>query len=99
MARELAIEGDAVDHAEAEGFESRKMTYAGRHGCRDRDFYGYGHTILVEFKKLNGKPRVHQERERVRLAKVGVKVHVIDNFDDFAALIAKAKANPIRSVL
>lgn len=99
MARELALEGDAVDHAEREGFVARKTVYAGRRGCRDHDFYGYGHTILVEFKRRGRPLDPHQERERKRLAEVGVKVHVIDNFDDFAALIAKAKANPIRSML
>lgn len=99
MARELAVEGDVTDWAEANGFLSRKMTYAGRHGCRDRDFYGYGHIIMVEFKKFGGKPRVHQDRERQRFRDVGVKIHVIDNVADGIALLERARANPIRPVL
>lgn len=99
MARELAVENDVIDWAEANGFVTRKMTYAGRHGCRDRDFYGYGHKILVEFKKKDGKPRPHQDRERERLVKVGVKVHVIDNVEDGIALLERARANPVRGSL
>lgn len=99
MSRELAVENAVIEWAEANGFETRKMTYAGRHGCRDRDFYGYGHKLLVEFKRRDGKPRPHQDRERGRLANVGVTVHVIDNVDDGIALLERARANPVRGGL
>lgn len=100
MAREHAVEGDVVDYAEADGgWETRKMTYAGRHGCRDRDFYGYGHTIKIEFKRLSGAPRIHQERERERLRKVGVTIFVIDSVAEGIALLERAKANPRRDDL
>lgn len=99
MARELALEQDCVDYAEAQGFVSRKMVYAGRRGCRDRDFYGFGHILPVEFKR-KGKPLdAHQDKERRRLAEAGVKVHVVDDYEAFVALVDKARANPVRSIL
>lgn len=75
------------------------MTYAGRHGCRDRDFYGYGHTIKVEFKRSLGKTRPHQERERKRLKAVGVTIFVIDDVQEGIDLLERAKANPRRDDL
>jgi hypothetical protein len=100
MAREHAVEEGVIEHAEADGgWVTRKMTYAGRHGCRDRDFYGYGHTIKIEFKRLSGAPRVHQERERERLRKVGVTIFVINSVAAGIALLERAKANPRRDDL
>lgn len=92
--REFHVEDTVTEWAEANGFLSRKMTYAGRHGCRDRDFMGYGHLIPVEFKRPNGKPRPHQEKERLRFKEVGVKIHVIDSIDAGIALLKKAMAKP-----
>lgn len=100
MAREHFVEGAVVEHAEADGgWVTRKMTYVGRHGCRDHDFYGYGHTIKVEFKRGGGKPRPHQERERRRLAAVGVTIFVIDDAQEGIDLLERAKANPRRDDL
>lgn len=99
MARELAVEQDVVDWAEKNGFVARKMTYAGRRGCRDRDFYGYGHIVPVEFKRRDRPLDAHQEKERKRLHEVGVKVHVIDNVEDGIALLERARANPVRGSL
>lgn len=100
MAREHFVEDSVTEYAEADGgWETRKMTYAGRHGCRDRDFYGYGHTIKVEFKRGGGKPRPHQERERKRLKAVGVTIFLIDTVEDGIALLERAKANPRRDDL
>lgn len=101
MAREHFVENSVVEHAEADGgWETRKMTYVGRHGCRDRDFYGYGHTIKVEFKRAgNPKPRIHQDRERKRMKAVGVTIFVIDDVQAGIDLLERAKANPRRDDL
>lgn len=91
---EADVEGPVTNWAEANGFLSRKMQYIGRHGARDRDYYGYGHVILIEFKRPKGKPRIHQERERKRLLEVGVVVHVIDDVNAGIALLTRAMENP-----
>lgn len=99
MARELAVEQDVVDWAENNGFVARKMAYAGRRGCRDRDFYGYGHIVPVEFKRRGRPLDAHQDRERKRLREVGVTIYVIDNVENGIALLERAKANPRRDDL
>lgn len=96
---EATVEKTVSDFAEENGFLSRKMTYAGRHGCRDRDFYGYGHIIPVEFKRPGGKPRPHQDRERGRMADVGVTIHIIDTIEAGIALLRRAMENPRRDRL
>lgn len=90
--REIVVEDAVIEEAEKEGWLVRKMTYAGRHGCRDRDFYGFGEIVMVEFKRPNGKPRIHQERERKRMAEKGLTIHVIDDIDAGIALLAAKKA-------
>ena len=77
--RESVIEDAVVKHAEATGWISRKMTYVGRHGCRDRDFYGFGKVVMIELKRPGQNPRPHQERERLRLRDKGITIHVIDD--------------------
>lgn len=87
MALESNVEQQVSAWAENNGWLDRKMAYAGRRGCRDRDFYGYGAIVPVEFKQ-KGKPlRIDQEKERERLRKVGVTVHVIDNVEAGIALL------------
>ena len=93
---EANVEGEVTKWAEANGFLSRKMKYIGRHGCRDRDFYGHGHVVLIEFKRPGKTAAAHQERERRRLAEVGVTIHVIDDIDAGIAVLKRAVANPRR---
>ncbi len=65
------------------------MSYRGRRGCRDVDFYGFGHVVMCEFKKESGgELSANQVRERKRLRKAGVTVHVIDTVEDGIALLA-----------
>lgn len=87
MAREANVEMETVAWAENNGWIARKMAYAGRRGCRDHDFYGFGRVVMVEFKRPGKGLDLHQEKERKRLAEVGVKVHVIDNRDAGIALL------------
>jgi hypothetical protein len=85
--RESTIENAVIEHGEATGWFTRKITYAGRHGCRDRDFYGFGQIVMIEFKRPGSVPRPHQERERKRMAQAGLKVHVIDDIERGKALL------------
>lgn len=87
MAREADVEENVIAWAENHGWITRKMAYAGRRGCRDRDFYGFGQIVPVEFKRPGKGLDAHQEKERKRLSDVGVKIHVIDNYDAGIALL------------
>jgi len=85
--REQMIEDGLVKHGDKTGWFSRKMTYAGRRGCRDRDFYGHGQVVMMEIKRPGGKLCPHQSRERDRMSAAGLKVHVIDDLDRGIALL------------
>lgn len=96
--RESVVEGDVCAHGEATGWIDRKVVYAGRRGCRDRDFYGFGHVVMIEFKRPGRGLDLHQERERARLKAAGVIVHVIDDIDRGKALLDFYRANPVKAL-
>lgn len=78
--RESTPEDETSAWAENNGWEVRLMSYRGRRGCPDRFFFGYGKIVIIEFKKEGGgQLSENQVREHKRLAKVGIKVHVVDN--------------------
>lgn len=80
--RESTIEDEVIAWAENNGWIARFMTYRGRRGCRDVDFYGYGEIVPMEFKKeTGGVLSGNQANERRRLAAVGITIHVIDNVE------------------
>lgn len=85
--RENVIEEDAVRKAEERGWLVRKVVYAGRRGAPDRFMWKGGKLLMVEFKRPGRAPDAHQEREHKRLADAGWKVHVIDSWEAFDALI------------
>jgi len=85
---ESDVEDEVIAWAENRGWIARFMSYRGRRGCRDVDFYGFGRIVLVEFKRPHGGSlSANQERERERLAKVGVTVHVISTVEDGVKLL------------
>lgn len=90
--REQVIEDAIVAHAEATGWFSRKMTYAGRKGCRDRDFYGHGQVVMVEMKRPGGVLSPHQVRENARMEAAGLRIYVIDSIDAGVALLDRLAA-------
>ena len=79
---EIEEELGAVEWAEKNGWQARKIQYIGRRTCPDRIFFGYGVTPLIEQKRpsARNKPRgglsVGQEREFARYAAAGVTVKV-----------------------
>jgi hypothetical protein len=85
--REIVLEEDAVELAEQRGWLARKITYPGRRGAPDRHFYKGGKVVMIEFKASAKGPRVQQEKEHARLRDAGFKVHIIDNWEAFNALI------------
>lgn len=85
---ESTVEDTVIAWAENNGWLARFMSYRGRRGCRDVDFYGFGHVVMVEFKKeRGGELSAGQVRERKRLADAGITVHVIDTAEEGIALL------------
>lgn len=79
---EVEEELGAVEWAEKNGWQARKVQYIGRRTCPDRFFYGHGVLLPIELKRPSArtKPRgglsVGQEREFARYAAAGVTVKV-----------------------
>lgn len=79
---EIEEEFSAVEWADKNGWQSRKMQYVGKRSCPDRMFYGYSVMLMIELKRpsARNKPRgglsVGQEREFARYAAAGVPVKV-----------------------
>ena len=81
-------ESVAVAWAENNGWIVRKMQYIGRRGCADRFFFGYGQTIMIEFKRLrDGSTSGNQTVEHKRLADVGCPVFVFYTGDSAIAFL------------
>jgi len=96
--REIALEEMCCEKAEADGWEHRKIQYPGRKGAPDRHFYkaidhdaGLGFTLMVEFKKRGEEPNGLQVREHGKLRRVGHRVKVIDNYEDFLVALADSE--------
>lgn len=86
--RESTVEDEVVAWAENNGWMSRFMSYRGRRGCPDNWFFGFGHIVIIEFKKAEGgELSANQIRERKRLADQGITIYVIDTFEDGVALL------------
>lgn len=86
--RESTVEDTVVAWAENNGWIARPMSYRGRRGCRDYDFYLNGKVVMMEFKKeTGGTLSGNQVRERKRLAAVGITVYVIDTAEEGIELL------------
>lgn len=69
---EVHEELEAVAWAENHGWLVRKTKYIGVNGCPDRFFFGYGHIVMIEFKKKKGgRLSLAQIEEHKRLAEAG----------------------------
>lgn len=88
--RESTVEDEVIAWAENNGWFARFMAYRGRRGCRDVDFYGFSQIVMTEFKKSSGgEMSAGQVRERRRMRKAGLEVHVIDQTEDGIALLSR----------
>lgn len=92
MGAEQVVENKCVLIAQKRGWVARKMSYLGRRGCRDRDFYKDGCLLMVEFKAPGEGLRPDQKKEKKVLKAVGFDVHVIDNVEDFCELLDRTEA-------
>lgn len=84
---EGTIEDYLVTQAEKNGFMCPKFVSPGLNGVPDRILIGYGHTLFIEVKRPNGKPRKLQEKVIERLRNHGAKVFVIDTKQDVDELL------------
>lgn len=79
---------DAVNWAQKNGWQSRKIEYVGRRGCPDRLFYGYGILLLVEVKRPSARRKARgglsalQEKEFGRYSEASVPVKVCYTADE-----------------
>lgn len=77
---ESTVEDTVIAWAENHGWISRFMAYRGRRGCRDVDFYGFHQIVMCEFKRPDdGELSANQVKERYRMFKAGLKIHLIDS--------------------
>jgi len=91
---EADVEDAVVEWAENHDWLVRKMRFIGRRGCPDRYFYGYGHIVMIEFKRPNGTRSAGQVREHRRLENAGLKVHVIEYAEDGIDILKAAMKEP-----
>jgi hypothetical protein len=87
--RESDIEGHLVQRVGEIGGMIRKVQWIGRRGCPDRAVFYEGQTYWVELKRPGGIVSWHQEREFTRMFARGVKVHVLDSFEQVEQFICK----------
>lgn len=85
--REIRLEDDAIDLAKRRGWRQWKVQFIGVRGAPDRWFFKAGRLLIVEFKKRDKKPEPQQARRHRQLAEAGFKVHAIDRYEDFVALL------------
>lgn len=81
------VQTPVMDWAERHGWIARRIQYIGRRACPDAMFARGSIILLVEFKKTGAPYAAHQERERLRFAERGVRIHKIDTPQDGIALL------------
>lgn len=86
--KEKVVEAYLVKRVKALGGEVRKVEWISRRGAPDRLIMMPGRPeFWVELKAPNGKLEPHQEREHVRMRKLGVKVYVVNHPEQIDELI------------
>ena len=80
--RESKIEEYLVEQVVALGGEVRKIQWIGRNHAPDRlVMLPFKWPFCVELKATGEKPRPGQVREFARLAKVGMRVEIVDSVE------------------
>lgn len=87
--RESLIEAYLVKKVKELGGEVRKVKWIGRNGAPDRVvLLPEAPTVWVELKATGKTPDKHQEREHVRMRKMGQHVYVLDSVEQVDLLLA-----------
>jgi hypothetical protein len=80
--RESLIENYLVEQVQAVGGEVRKLQWIGRRHAPDRlVLTPHQAPFCVELKATGERPRPGQVREFARLAKLGLRVEIVDSFE------------------
>lgn len=87
-AREASIEQRCVDWARERGVLARKMNGFGFNSWPDRLFLGRSRAgVWIEFKRPGERPTLAQARVHQDLLARNQAVYVIDNLEDFKAVL------------
>jgi len=77
---EKEIEKAVCAYAKSKGIDNYKFSSPARIGVPDRMFVcKVGRTFFIEFKRPGGKPTPTQDREAMKLTKLGFEVFLIDD--------------------
>ncbi len=90
---ERDIEGHLVRRVEAIGGEIRKVKWIGRRGAPDRLVMFRG-AEFVELKRPGEGLEVYQAREHLRMRRHGIRVRMLNSFEDIDAYIGELLARP-----
>ena len=93
---ETKTETDTSDYATSLGCLTLKLLIWGRKGWPDRIYIYKGAIIFVEFKREKKDPRKLQGYVHEKLREHGIKVYVVDNFEDGKELIHRLVYHPER---
>lgn len=85
--REGLIEKKVTDNAKKKGWLSYKWVSTSQRGVPDRLYFKDGICVVVEFKATGKKATKYQQAIHLRLAAVGIKVHIVDSVDAGALLL------------
>lgn len=88
--REAEIEQYLIKELKKLGIETRKVQWVGRDGAPDRLILAKG-GIYVELKAPGKEPRENQLREHEKMRAVGIRVEVIDSFEQVDKLVGEIK--------
>ena len=79
--REGLIEKKVTDNAKKNGWLSYKWVSTSQRGVPDRLYFKDGKCVVIEFKATGKKATPYQQAVHLRLAAVGIKVHIVDSVE------------------
>lgn len=81
------VQTPVTEYARETGWLVRRMQFIGTNGCPDSWFFQGGVTLIFEFKDEGEEPKLHQWKQINKLKKAGMKVFVIDNYEEGCAIL------------
>lgn len=86
--RESSLEGRAKRYAKSLGYWVRKFKSPGKRAAPDDVFANpFGFVMFLEFKARGKKPTPAQLAEHAEMREHGLKVYVVDNYEDAKAIL------------
>ena len=96
MVLERDLQKRCVKYAKKHGFWCSKFVAQGRRSVPDYIFahkneFEYANIFFVEFKRAGEKPTEQQKAKHEEMRAFGIRVYVIDNYENFVTLIHDIK--------